>query len=188
MEDKLQKTKKMPERSTVGFDSWVFDWAEALVTALVVIVLMFSFLVRVSTVDGDSMVPTLHDRDVLLVSNLMYTPAQGDLIVADTETFDHPIVKRIIATEGQLVDIDFDTHEVSVDGVVLDEPYIAAPTKESFDVRFPMVVPRGCVFVLGDNRNESSDSRDSRIGCIDTRRILGRVVLRVFPLSDFGNP
>lgn len=180
--------EKPAQESAVGFKGWIFEWAEALVTALVVIVLLFSFVVRVSTVDGDSMLPTLHDRDFLLVSDLFYTPAQGDIIVADTEYLDYPIVKRVIATEGQLVDINFKTHEVRVDGEVLKEPYINAPTKTSFDVEFPMVVPEGCVFVLGDNRNESSDSRDSRIGCIDTRRILGRVVLRVLPIKSFGNP
>ena len=171
-----------------GFSGWAYDWAEALVTALVVIVLLFSFVMRVSTVDGDSMLPTLHDEEFLLVSDLFYSPEPGDIIVAKTENFDYPIVKRVIATGGQLVDINFRTHEVSVDGVVLKETYINAPTKVSYDVTFPLVVPEGCVFVLGDNRNESSDSRDSRIGCIDERRILGQVVLRVLPISAFGNP
>lgn len=174
--------------NTAGFSGWLYDWAEALVTALVVIVLLFSFVVRVSTVDGDSMLPTLHDGEFLLVSDLFYSPEPGDIIVAKTENFDYPIVKRVIATGGQLVDINFRTHEVRVDGVVLQETYINAPTKTPYDVTFPLVVPEGCVFVLGDNRNESSDSRDSRIGCIDERRILGQVVLRVLPISAFGNP
>ena len=174
--------------NTAGFSGWAYDWAEALVTALVVIVLLFSFVMRVSTVDGDSMLPTLHDGEFLLVSDLFYSPEPGDIIVAKTENFDYPIVKRVIATGGQLVDINFKTHEVRVDGVVLKETYINAPTKTPYDVTFPLLVPEGCVFVLGDNRNESSDSRDSRIGCIDQRRILGQVVLRVLPISAFGNP
>lgn len=188
MQEMQGEIRETQDKKSV-LNSWMYDWAEALVSALIIIVLLFSFVMRISTVEGDSMVPTLHNKDILLISDLFYDPAPGDIVVADTNGFlDHPIVKRIIATEGQLVDIDIVTHKVMVDGQVLKEDYIAAPTKILYDVEFPLVVPKGCVFVMGDNRNESTDSRDSRVGCMDERQILGRVIFRVFPLNKIGLP
>ena len=171
-----------------GFRSWLYDWADALVSALLIIVLMFSFIMRVSTVDGESMLPTLNDRDMLLVSNIYSDLKQGDIIVASTMGFlEHPIVKRVIATEGQVVNINAALHQVSVNGKVVDDAsFINAPTKELGDISYPFTVPAGCVFVMGDNRNASTDSRDSRIGCIDRRAILGKVFLRVLPAKKFG--
>ncbi|MBR6548641.1 MAG: signal peptidase I, partial [Clostridia bacterium] len=109
-------------------------------------------------------------------------------IVADTDAA-APIIKRVIATEGQIVDIDFETGVVYVDGVALDESYVKTPTNVKFDINFPVSVPEDCVFVLGDNRNNSTDSRSSLIGdhgMIDKRYILGKVVLRVLPFDKFG--
>lgn len=170
-----------------GFSGWLFDWAEALVTALITIVIIFAFIVRINSVDGSSMLPTLYDKDTLIVSNLFYQPKYGDIVVITKKSFmEKPIVKRVIATEGQLVNIDFDNNTVSVDGTVLKEDYIREPTQLSYDVKFPVVVPKGCIFVMGDNRNESTDSRDSRVGFIDKRQILGHVILRIFPIKDFG--
>ena len=166
----------------------LFNWGEALVEALVIIVLLFTLVVRIIGVDGSSMVPTLHDGDQLLVSHLFYdTPAQGDIVVLTKKTFnEQPIVKRIIAVEGQTVNINFDTHEVTVDGEVLYEPYINEATARPGDMTFPQTVPEGCVFVLGDNRNKSSDSRVMTLGMVDTRHILGRVLFRIYPLNAVG--
>ena len=109
----------------------------------------------------------------------------------DNLYFQEPIVKRIIASGGETVNINFATHEVSVTDVngvtrVLQEDYILSPTATAADVAFPLTVPQGMLFVMGDNRNGSTDSRDSRVGLIDERQVLGHVVLRVLPIKDFG--
>ena len=133
------------------------------------------------------MKPTLHNRDWMVISNLFYQPKQGDIVVLTKRQFmEQPIVKRVIAVGGQTVDIDFDTGEVTVDGVVLDEPYIAEKTHRQYDVSFPAKVPENCIFVMGDNRNHSSDSRVSTLGMVDKRYILGRLLIRIFPLNQFG--
>ncbi len=156
--------------------------------ALATIVLVFTLAVRLIGVDGSSMVPTLHDHDQLLVSRLFYSePKSGDIVVLTKTSFmREPIVKRIIAVEGQTIDIDFITHEVTVDGNVLYEPYINEETASPGDMDFPQTVPEGCIFVMGDNRNGSTDSRWLRLGMVDKRCILGRVLFRVFPFHQIG--
>ncbi|MCX7615190.1 MAG: signal peptidase I [Clostridiales bacterium] len=177
----------LPNVSTTE-KSEIFDWIEALVTALCVVVILFVFLMRIIGVDGQSMYPTLHDRDTVVISNLFYHPKQGDIVVLTKKSFmTKPIVKRIIAVGGQTIDINFQTHEVKVDGVVQNESYINEPTSLFEGTQFPLTVPKGSVFVMGDNRNNSSDSRDSRLGVVDERYILGRVLFRLFPISRFGN-
>ena len=124
----------------------------------------------------------------MLVSNVGYTPEKGDVVVLTKDSFlPVPIVKRVIATEGDTVDINFETGEVSVNGVVQDEPYIAEETFTVFDVDFPQTVPENCIFVLGDNRNNSTDSRYSGLGMVDTRYLLGKVLWRIYPLNSFGS-
>jgi len=165
----------------------LYDWAQALVFSIVFIVVLFTFFVRIIGVDGPSMEPTLYNNDKIVLTNMFYTPKQGDIIVFRKKSFlDEPLVKRVIATEGQTVDIDFITHEVRVDGVLLDEPYIKAPISRAGDVVFPVTVPEGYVFVLGDNRNNSADSRLSSLGMIDMRYILGHVIYRVYPFDEIG--
>ena len=167
--------------------NFVFDWVDALVNALVFVILIFTLGIRVTGVVGGSMEPTLHQGDKLIVSNLFYTPKAGDIVIVSKKSFsDEPIVKRIIATENQTVDINFVTGVVSVDGVALEEPYIKAPIHSPGDVQFPVTVPEGHVFLLGDNRNGSTDSRTTQVGMVDEREILGRVILRILPLSGFG--
>ena len=166
----------------------IFDWVQNLTVILSVIVLIFIFLFRIVGVKGDSMYPTLHDKDWLITSNLFYEPENGDIVILSKESFHdgEMIVKRIIATEGQEIDIDFSKGIVYVDGVALDEPYIADKTRVQFDTEFPAIVPEDCVFVMGDNRNHSADSRDASIGMVHKSNIHGRVILRVFPLQNFG--
>ena len=169
-----------------SFAANLFDIVEIIVQALVIIFLIFTFCFRVSGVVGESMEPTLQNGDWLLLSNFKYTPEKGDIVVITQPTAaNEPLIKRVIATEGQVVDIDFDTGEVKVDGVTLQEDYIAAPTYRSFDVEFPHTVKQGCVFCMGDNRNESWDCRDSSIGDIDVRYIIGEAQLRIFPFGHF---
>ncbi len=116
----------------------------------------------------------------------MYQPSRGDIVVVTKPNSENePLIKRVIALEGQTVDIDFSKGIVYVDGEALDEPYVNTPTNLRYDVKFPITVPKGDLFVLGDNRNGSLDSRSSRIGFIDTRYVLGKVYLRIFPLGAF---
>lgn len=155
-----------------------------------IIILIFLFAFRVVVVSGPSMNRTLLDGDyLLLVDNLLCgDPKQGDIIVATKESFrgGEPIVKRVIATEGQVVDIDYEKGVVYVDGVLIDEPYVGTPTNLRGDVSFPLTVEEGCLFVMGDNRNDSMDSRCSEIGLIDCREVLGKAVLLLFPGTDNG--
>lgn len=181
-----------------SFKSFIFDWLEVLVHAIIAVVICFSFLFRIATIDGPSMQNTLQDGERVIISNLFYTPQVGDIVVISRNKENSvytmnesntPIIKRIIATEGQTVDIDFNEGIVYVDGIALDEPYTRTPTNLKWDIQFPVTVDEGCVFVLGDNRNDSIDSRSSSIGeygMIDTRYILGHAVYRVFPFDRMG--
>ena len=168
----------------------LYDMASVLTVALVTIMLIFTFVFRIVGVVGSSMVPTLHDGDWLMVSAYDREPQYGQVvIVTQPNWFDEPIVKRIIATENQVVDIDFYKGDVYVDGVLLDEPYISTPTTNKGSVEMPVYVPEGCVFVMGDNRLGSLDSRDKRIGdngIIDNRYILGHAIFRFMPFDKMG--
>lgn len=158
---------------------------------LAVLLLVFPLLFRVVQVYGTSMNKTLYEGDyLLLLSNTFYrNPKYGDVIVASKHSFEEgtPIIKRVIATENQVVDIDFDKGIVYVDGVALDEPYTMSPTNLSEGEHFPQVVREGCVFVMGDNRNASKDSRSPQIGQIDKREIVGKVLLLLIPGSNDPN-
>ena len=165
----------------------VLEWYEALISAALVLVLVFSFFFRITQVDGSSMVPTLVNGDKLIVWGAGYTPQRGDVVIVDSYTsYGKPLVKRVIAKGGDTISIDYDAGTVEVNGELLQEDYIAAPTHLGYDVEFPYTVPEGTVFVMGDNRNESLDSRSSYVGCIDERDILGKVLLCFLPVSDFG--
>ena len=156
---------------------------------LVFVTILFVFAVRLVGVVGDSMYPTLHNGDRLtLLSNFLYEPQVGDIVVLKAVHFDEdsPIVKRVIADEGQTIDINFATGDVWVDGVLLDEPYINDPTTREEGMTFPLTVPENCIFVMGDNRLYSTDSRNPSIGCVDKRYVLGKALQIVLPISRFG--
>ena len=185
MNENMEMNEQTPEQSKRS--SEVFDWVQCIASALIVCILIFVFLFRTVGVIGSSMVPTLTEGDRLIISNLFYTPKYGDIVVLRKDSFmNEPIIKRVIATEGQTIDIDFDNGIVYVDGVALDEPYIKEPTYRRLDFVGEQVVPQGCVFCMGDNRNGSTDSRRSTIGMIDTRCILGKVIFRLWPLHSIG--
>lgn len=186
MAGKWKKKEKKEEKLTwqQSLVLYMHDLAWMLIAIMIVFLLVF----RVIVVSGDSMYSTLMEGDyLLLMSNVFYKePRQGDIIVASKDSFDDgaAIIKRVIATEGQIVDIDFDNGIVYVDGLPLDEPYIHNLTTRSEGVPFPLMVEEGCVFVLGDNRDVSKDSRHPEIGLIDTREILGKALVLVLPGVD----
>lgn len=171
----------------------LYYWLQTLVFAVTCIVLLFTFFGRITRVDGSSMVDTLHDGDLLLLRSIGYHPRQGDVVVLNktavrTDPLLHgeAIVKRVIATGGQSVYIDYDAGVVYVDGTPLDEPYIL----EQMQVRTGpysgqtlIQVPEGEIFVMGDNRNGSTDSRHELLGTVDERYVLGRALCILFPLT-----
>ena len=169
---------------------WLYEWVQALVGVVLAVVQLFTFAVRVVLVSGPSMRETLQDQDCLLVLNAPLCGGfeTGDIVITQRDDFrdGEPIVKRIVATEGQTVDIDFDAGVVYVDGAALEEDYIRQPTYLEEGLEFPCTVPEGCVFVMGDNRNDSDDSRDPDLGPVDTREILGQAVFLLYPGMTAG--
>lgn len=168
----------------------LYFWLQALVMALVGLILVFTFIGRIIGVDGQSMMPTLHDHDMLLLQTIGYTPRQGDVVVLSKKSFrdGQPIVKRVIAVGGQTVDIDYDTSTVYVDGVPLEEPYILDPLMRDLGEGYSthVEVPEGSIFVMGDNRNNSTDGRSQEIGVVDERCVLGHALFVVLPFQDAG--
>ncbi len=165
----------------------MYEWVQALVSSVLVVVLIFTFVIRLIGVDGHSMLPTLQHGDRLLVLNstLCGNYEYGDIVIVRKDTFmQSPIVKRVIATEGQTVDIDFTTGSVWVDDCLLDEPYINELTFTDEGLEFPVTLGEGEVFVMGDNRNASDDSRNPRLGPVDERYIIGKAVILAFPGRD----
>ncbi len=184
-------TKKQSPLSTF------IDYAEIFIVALSLVIIIFSFFIRVCEVKGPSMENTLFEGEKLIVSNFAYTPKRGDIIVFhQTGMLNEPVVKRVIATEGESVDIDFDDYvKVTItdnDGntFVLDEDDYKNLDSDyatiKSDYEMPYTVPEGCIFVMGDNRNHSTDSRSVMIGPVDERRVLGKVIFRISPFDRFG--
>ena len=165
----------------------IYDWLSSIMGAVLFCVFLFVFGFRMIGVDGRSMQPTLYTGDQVIISNLFFTPKTGDVIVFRKESFKHePLVKRVIAVEGQTVNIDFQRGVVIVDGVELDEPYTETDTNTRSDFVGPVTVPEGHLFVMGDNRNVSLDSRDDDVGFVDVRYVLGKVHFVMLPFSNLG--
>ena len=173
----------------------LYDWLQMFLGCVVAAVVLFNCVARLTRVDGDSMNNTLQDGEIMLIWSLGYTPKQGDIVVLNKTpvlltgwTEPRAIVKRVIATGGQTVDIDYMAGLVYVDGQPLDEPYLPeemylpGPTMQQTHWE----VPEGSIFVMGDNRNHSTDSRDDQLGTIDTGYVLGKAVLALWPLDRFG--
>lgn len=177
-----QEKKVIPGRD-------LYEWVQSLVGSVLVVVAIFTFGIRMLGVDGHSMLNTLqHDDRLLVVNPIFYHDYQyGDIVILRKNgVFDNdPIVKRVIAVGGQTVDIDFDAGVVYVDGEALEEDYIREPTYTAEGTEFPLTVPEGSIFIMGDNRNGSSDSRDYRLGTVDTRYVIGKAAFLIFPGPDY---
>ena len=177
--------KKEKEEESVTWQKSLLLYLHDLIYLLAVVMVVFMLLFRIVIVSGSSMYSTLWNGDWLLVTGsvLYHEPEAGDIIVASKDSFNdgEPIIKRVIATEGQTVDIDFYAGIVYVDGMALEEDYTYTLTNVQEGIVFPITIADGCIFAMGDNRNGSKDSRHPDIGMIDTREILGRAVFLIFP-------
>lgn len=177
----------MTPKEENGLERSVVEWIESIVFATALLIVVFVFFFRAVTVSGPSMIPTLQSGDKIIVRSIGYTAARGDVVVVDGyNKYGDPLVKRVIGVGGDQVDIDFATGVVTVNGAAIDEPYLGTPTNRAGDVSFPLTVPSGMVFVMGDNRQVSLDSRWQQIGFIDTRDLLGKVIFRVLPFTAIG--
>ena len=194
MAPRMNQMKKQ-NREEESFASSVLQYVHDIIFMLATIMVVFLLLFRMVVVSGPSMYSTLWDGDWLLVlSNTFYQePQKGDIIIASKQSYNdgEPIVKRVIATEGQKVDIDFEAGVVYVNDVALEEDYTYTMTNVDEGMEFPLIVSEGCVFAMGDNRNRSRDSRYPDIGLIDKREILGKAVFLIYPgvgEAPYGGP
>lgn len=178
---------KQPEKKGgVGF---LFDLVSIIATSAIAVAVVFLFVFRTVGVVGRSMNPTLQWGDRIVLSAFDFEPKQGEIVVtcqpAKSEIIEDTLVKRVIATEGQTVDIDFAEGVVYVDGVALDEPYTSEPTTDREDFVGPVTVPEGYIFVMGDNRNASTDSRSNLVGMIRKEYVMGKALFRIVPFGNF---
>lgn len=186
-----------------GFLQDVVEIVETMLVSVFVVLIAFTYLIRPVTVEGRSMNPTLLDQDKLVMFRLFYQPQQGDIVVVNNRkghvfdendrikesefSLNEAIIKRVIAVEGQMVNVDERAGIVYVDGVALDEPYINEPTTSNDGAFiYPITIPEGYVFVMGDNRNHSTDSRNSAVGLVPVEDVLGKTFFRYAPFSEFG--
>lgn len=188
----MEKVSNNPPMVPAKGIKTLYEWLEEIVIALTLVILVFTFLFRVVTVTGESMLPNFVESQKLIVTNLGHSVEQGTVVVI-TNVLNEPIIKRVIATEGQTVDIDYETGVVYVDGEAVDETQFGLengittrPYSTLEAMVFPQTVPEGCVFVLGDNRSVSKDSRYTEVGMVDTRHILGEAVFTLYPFDRFG--
>lgn len=175
----------------------LLDWGDSFAIALFVMLLIMIFAFRQVEVSGSSMQTTLYDKDRILISNLFGSPKQGDIVVVNSESLGKTVVKRVIALEGQTVEIDYENDTVTVDGKKLDESYLGVTSmdmvnfsfydKKYWDAKdevYRYEVPKDTMFVLGDNRNNSTDSRSGSVGFVPVEQVLGKAVVRIFPFTQ----
>ncbi len=165
--------------------NYLFDFTKTIIFVFAVVSVVFTFIIRDANVVGNSMCETLHNSDKVLITNFMYKPKSGDIVAINAEDqIEKRIIKRVIATENQTLNVDYETGNVYVDGIKLDEKYVSSSTKQpknSFAI--PYVIPKGYIFVMGDNRNISFDSRDAEIGLISIDEVIGKAQFILFPFD-----
>ncbi|MCR4615971.1 MAG: signal peptidase I [Clostridiales bacterium] len=165
----------------------LYDLAGSVQTAIIIIFILFVFLLRPAYVSGRSMLPTLKDGDMLMVLSNFNSLERGDIVViAPYGSSENTLVKRIIAVGGDTLKIDYSTGAVELNGEILYEPYIKELTHRSFDMPSELIVPEGFLFVMGDNRNDSLDSRHSDVGFVDERYVFGKAQFRLYPFGEFN--
>ena len=162
----------------------LYEWIGEAVFSLIAVALVFTFLFRIVGVNGDSMNNTLMNRDRLVLSVLPYTPERGDIVVVGRDA-QEPLVKRVIGVAGDTLEIDEELHRVRLNGELLDEPYVQYPTP-AYDMTGEVAVPEGYVFVMGDHRNDSHDSRAADIGLVPVDDIVGWAAFRIWPRQRIG--
>ncbi len=183
-----EQTKPHKEKVKTKRTLWhiIYEWLDSIVFAIILILLVFTFVFRIVGVVGESMYPTLNDGDWLTVSAVNKTVNRGDIVViTQANDLNEPIIKRVIAVGGDTLDINFTSGQVFLNGKVIEEPYINELTNKKGDFKGPVKIPEGYVFVMGDNRNDSLDSRFNSIGVIDERYILGVANGRLYPFGDW---
>ncbi|MBE6894188.1 MAG: signal peptidase I [Ruminococcaceae bacterium] len=164
-----------------------YELFESIVFAFLIIIILIVFVFRAVTVDGESMEPNYHDGEKLIITNFMYTPKKGDVVVVEkNNALGKPIIKRVIATAGDTVKYECETGNVYINGEKLNESYILNVGVNPYKNDIEMTIKDGYVFLMGDNRNNSNDSRNGEVGQINTKNILGKAVLRIYPFSDIG--
>lgn len=193
----MEKTEQTEKRSPSGAATTLYEWIEAAVVSLVCVALVYCFLFRVVGVDGESMQMTLMDQDRLLLTSGYEQVTRGDIVVISRELKQditaadgggrtvmlEPLIKRVIAVEGDTLFIE--DGQVYLNGELLSEPYLNQTTP-AFELSGTVTVPEGHVFVMGDNRWDSHDSRWNDIGFVEVGDIVGKVFWRIWPLSSFG--
>lgn len=201
------KTEEVAEKKKGAFWKDAADMLEAVLISVFFVIMLFAYVLRPVTVEGHSMESTLQDQDKLFMTDLLYTPERGDIVIVDndvshiydengnliegpglsTATTEKRLIKRVIAVGGETLDIDFTTGIVTIDGEVLEEPYINNLTvNDEGAFTFPLTIPEGYYFVMGDNRQHSSDSRHPMVGLVSEEQIMGKAVFRFAPISNFG--
>lgn len=173
-----------PQKDVVSLAGVCYDIVEVLVASLACIVILFTFLFRVVGVEGDSMKDTLYQGDRLILCPLLSSPERGDIVVINRYT-DEPLVKRVIGVAGDTIEIDEELHKVRLNGEILDEPYVQYPTP-AYDLSGEIAIPEGYVFVMGDHRNDSHDSRAADIGLVTVNDIVGQAAFRIWPPQRIG--
>ena len=182
----FEPAEKENEVRVSKFWKILYEWLDSLIVAIIAVFLVFAFIFRIAAVEGGSMNPTLKDGDWLAVKSINTNIKRGDIvIITQPNALNEPLVKRVIAVGGDVVDINFSEGIVKVNDEVIHEPFIAEPTQRQFDIAFPITVPDDCYFVMGDNRNNSIDSRSNIVGFIKYGYILGTAEARLYPVGDF---